>query len=75
MVIDVSVEQKCLREIALGFVFEFYPIYLLEDSFADKQYSDAEQGNWYDWSSIFSDVIEWDEIIEGSRFYRRCRCC
>jgi len=70
VVIDVSAQHEGLRKIALGFDFEFHPVCLLEDSFSDRPHLDAES-KFPDWSDVLADDIEWDQIIEGSRVYRR----
>lgn len=71
MVIDVLIQHEGLRKIALGFDFEFHPVCLLEDSFSNKQRLDADSEYQYDWSSVLADDIKRDEIMEGSRVYRR----
>lgn len=70
-VIDVSDQHEGLRKIALGFDFDFHPVCLLEDSFSDRQHLDADLKFPCDWSSVLADDVEWDQIIEGSRVYRR----
>ena len=71
MVIEVLIQEEGLRKITLGFDFEFHPICFLEDSFTDKQDLYTGSEDWYDWSIVLADDVEWNEITEGSRVYRK----
>ncbi|KAK5082573.1 hypothetical protein LTS08_008837 [Lithohypha guttulata] len=61
-----NVSTLGLCKIALGFDFIFNPMCILEDSSLDNESEDV-----WDWSSVFADNMEWDEISEGSRVYRK----
>ena len=71
IVLDISAARKGLKQITLGFDFDFNPVCLLEDSFKDGKDTDPEQKNCLDWSNTFLDEFNWYEIHEGSRAYRR----
>ena len=60
MEIGSSAEHKGLLKVALRFGFDFHLICLLKDSFA------AEKLEFCDWSNIFPEGFDWDEIHRGT---------
>jgi Heterokaryon incompatibility protein (HET) len=63
-------DRKGLKQVTLGFDFDFNPVCILNDSSNDGKDIDAKQHNYIDWSHNFPDDFNWYEI-EEHRTYRR----
>lgn len=71
LVLEFPPENSSLRQAALGFDFDFNPVCLLRDSWAGDEEPDFVQDGSNEWSHLFMDCTNREEIIEGSKVYRR----
>jgi hypothetical protein len=71
LVLEFSPESGSLRQAALGFDFDFNPVCLLRDSWAGDEEPDFVQDAPNEWSHLFMDSMDREEVFEGSKVYRR----
>ena len=71
LVLDFAALNCNLTQVALGFDFDFNPICLLRESDAGEEQPDFVQDPPDQWSYLYTDVANREEIIEGAKVYRR----
>ena len=71
LVLEFPPESGSLQQAALGFDFDFNPVCLLRDSWAVNEDPDFVRDSLNEWSRLFMDSMEREEVFEGSRVYRR----
>lgn len=68
--IDVSAQRKGLQLISLGFDFDYNPICLLKDSFAEGVPTEGSVDSPIPWFDHSPDTCEWTPVAEERYIYR-----
>jgi hypothetical protein len=71
LILEFSPERGGLRQAALGFDFDFNPVCLLRDSWAGDEEPNFVRNAPNEWSHLFMDSLDREEVFEGSKVYRR----